>query len=308
MLIDEPGEEKRFREIGVTKALLAGKTRFVTISSDEKGSTIYLGGEPVGRFPNLSLIAEEASITGRTMLVGNSPEATGPWFGDLFGLAVYNRAMTEDQVLQGFRWWTQTEPRPLPSQDMVVALYTLSEGSGTRVHSSIGSSNSLLLPSRLTFEQRILIPLKLSLQIEDYNLKDIIVNILGFIPLGFLFSLWLIRVRKLSIWQACIFAIVTGFFVSLAIELLQGYLPVRESSQMDLVCNTLGAILGTVAFRLMLSFNHRAAHAVHIPYLNWDTDFRRFAQILGFHSHLLFVYRKWAQKLYLIFGMVIAYR
>ena len=245
VLVSGQGNEKRYREIGVTGALPAGKTRFVTISSDQKGSAIYLEGEQIEHFPNISLIAENASITGRTIRVGNSPDARRSWFGELFGLAVYNRSLTAEKVFQNFRWWTQNARlHPPPTQDAVVALYTFSEGSGTWAHSSAGSANLLQIPSRLLFEKRTLIPLEIFWPIKNNDFADLIVNTLGFIPFGFLFSFWLSRALKLSPRRTCLIIILLGIAVSRSIELLQSYLPTRVSSQMDLVCNTLGAILG----------------------------------------------------------------
>ena len=43
-LVSGPGSLKRYREIGMDKALRAGKTRFVSVTSCEKGTTIYLEG------------------------------------------------------------------------------------------------------------------------------------------------------------------------------------------------------------------------------------------------------------------------
>jgi hypothetical protein len=212
ILILGQGGQKRYREIGIAGALPAGKTRFVTISSDQKGSAIYLEGDRIEHFPNINLIAENVSITGRTILLGNSSDARRSWFGELFGLAVYNRSLTAEKVLQNFRWWTQNAHlHPPPTQDVVVALYTFSEGSGTWAHSSAGSANSLQIPSRLLFEKRTLIPLEIFWPIKNNDFADLIVNILGFIPLGFIFALWLSRAQKLSPRRTCLIVILLAW-------------------------------------------------------------------------------------------------
>jgi hypothetical protein len=233
-------DQKQYKKIGVSKVLITDKRRFVTITSGEHGTSIYLEGKPVKHFPETRLIAKEESIAGRTILIGNSPEATNSWAGDLFGLAIYDHSLMDEQVLQNFQWWTQNDRSDHPVQDDVIALYTFNERSGTWAHSSIGSSNPLLIPTRLQFEKRILVPPKIS----HLNIMDVIINVIGFIPFGIFICLWLIRVRLWDPRRAYIMAIVLGVFVSLTIELLQVYLPARDSSLTDLICNTLGTILG----------------------------------------------------------------
>jgi hypothetical protein len=45
---------------------------------------------------------------------------------------------------------------------------------------------------------------------------------------------------------AVVLAVVAGFVVSFAIEYLQAYLPSRDSSMRDLICNTVGTAMGAV--------------------------------------------------------------
>jgi VanZ family protein len=44
--------------------------------------------------------------------------------------------------------------------------------------------------------------------------------------------------------RAFLVAIFIGISVSLSIEMLQSYFPTRDSSMTDLICNTIGTILG----------------------------------------------------------------
>ncbi|MBW2644218.1 MAG: VanZ family protein [Deltaproteobacteria bacterium] len=69
-----------------------------------------------------------------------------------------------------------------------------------------------------------------------------------FTPFGFFLSFWLIKARQWVPGRAFLVAIFIGISVSLSIEMLQSYFPTRDSSLTDLICNTLGAILGVMFF------------------------------------------------------------
>lgn len=80
---------------------------------------------------------------------------------------------------------------------------------------------------------------------------DIAANLVGYAPLGFLLALALRRSgARTGLW----FWVVTlglPALLSLLIEMLQGYLPTRVSSNVDFVLNTTGAALGVVLARLI---------------------------------------------------------
>jgi VanZ family protein len=72
----------------------------------------------------------------------------------------------------------------------------------------------------------------------------VIVNVLGFVPFGFLLSIWREQTNRSSRWRSCLSAILVGALISLGIEVAQAFIPARDSSMIDLICNTAGAFLG----------------------------------------------------------------
>jgi glycopeptide antibiotics resistance protein len=72
------------------------------------------------------------------------------------------------------------------------------------------------------------------------------INIFGLIPLGFFFNAYLSIVKKTK--RATGLTIVLGFVTSLTIEILQSFLPTRDSGTTDLFTNTLGTAIGAVLF------------------------------------------------------------
>ena len=78
---------------------------------------------------------------------------------------------------------------------------------------------------------------------------DVLSNVLGYAPLGFLLALALHRTRRQwpGIWQATLAA--AG--LSLSMETLQMFLPVRVPSNVDAALNVAGALLGAVTARAL---------------------------------------------------------
>lgn len=74
---------------------------------------------------------------------------------------------------------------------------------------------------------------------------DIVLNVLAYVPLGLLFCLVLLP--RLPRLPAAVLAGIAGTGVSLGMEMLQVYLPARIPSNVDLLCNGAGAIIGAAA-------------------------------------------------------------
>lgn len=71
---------------------------------------------------------------------------------------------------------------------------------------------------------------------------DLTVNVLAYLPFGFLWSAVLLQRRLLPV--AFVLTVLTGSAFSLSIETLQNFLPTRVPSHLDLACNALGTTLG----------------------------------------------------------------
>jgi len=78
-----------------------------------------------------------------------------------------------------------------------------------------------------------------------YTGFDLAANILAYVPLGFL-AVPALQPR-LGIAAAALLAVLFGGSLSLAVEVLQNYLPSRVPSNIDLACNLIGAMIGAAA-------------------------------------------------------------
>ena len=78
-----------------------------------------------------------------------------------------------------------------------------------------------------------------------YTSFDLIVNVLGYVPLGlFVFAALQGHQRKINAPVAWLFTCGFGLLLSLILETLQNFLPSRTPSNLDLISNTIGAVLG----------------------------------------------------------------
>ncbi len=246
---DEPGRNP-YRELDVDGAFTTGKTTLVTVITGSRGTVVYLDGRPASEWPDAQPPDRIAPL-GR-MLLGVTPSGGGRWHGDILALTVHQRSLSDEEVRRNHDTITPNSSSGYPqAQDSIVAQYAFSEGYGENIHSSTGPHFDLMIPSVFQPLRRAILalPSKKSL-ILLWNLADVALNILGFIPFGFLAALHLDARARLSSRSEAFAVVFAGFALSLAIELIQAFLPARSSSLTDLLTNTLGTAMGVLCFFL----------------------------------------------------------
>ena len=77
-----------------------------------------------------------------------------------------------------------------------------------------------------------------------YTLSDVILNVLGYVPLGFLLALALLPL--ISERAAAVWATVGGTLLCLGLESTQQFMPYRVASNLDLLANGLGSLIGAL--------------------------------------------------------------
>jgi len=233
------GEQHRSDIVGIEGVFREIKPVFITISSVAQRTSIYINGSLAESFPQFRL---DENCTGQ-LVIGTSPVRSERWSGELKGLAIYRWELTPAQVREHYESWT-TRGRPeLSSDEHAKAVYLFGERSGNVVHSAVSPGMDLYIPARyLILHQRFLEPFWKEFKPGRAYLKDVLINIVGFIPLGFFFCAFWSSVRPVN--HAALTTVALGFTVSLTIEILQSYLPTRGSGTTDLITNTLGTFIG----------------------------------------------------------------
>lgn len=227
------------------------KPVFVTITLGKAGAATYVDGTLVKNFPSFAFSRRD--LTGQ-LIIGNAASTTYTWSGQFKGLAVYDRELTAGEVSQHYATWTANRQADLAKSAGVVALYLFDEGSGNVVHSQVASAPDLLIPERFVIVHKwFLEPFWKEFRPVWSYWKDVGINVAGFIPLGFFFYSYFSLVRKIE--HPGLVTIVLGFLVSLTIEILQAFLPTRDSGTTDLITNTFGTAMGSILYSWSARYN-----------------------------------------------------
>jgi VanZ family protein len=225
--------------IGAEGVFHQGTPVFVTISSGPQQTVMYANGVLARTFPG-SRIGPDCR--GR-VVVGTSPIMDLSWRGQVRGLAFYGTELTADQAREHYETWTSGGSPAISEPEHAVGLYLFNERSGDVVHNSIATGINLEIPVRYRLVHQIFLqPFWHEYKPTGSYWKDILINVVGFMPLGFFFFAYWSSVRPIR--HAALVTTALGFAVSLTIELLQSQIPTRDSGTTDLFTNTLGTILG----------------------------------------------------------------
>jgi VanZ family protein len=243
-LVDAQNKLKRSK-FDVVHVFQPGKIALLSITSGPSGTVVYLNGSQVQAFPRFKISQKE--LSGQTIM-GTSPIDYLPGSGEVSGMALYLKELTPAEVFRHYRNWTDERGLVPPDLENAIASYPFTEGAGRYIHNTVVSGADLEIPTRFSIPHKALLksPGKEFEANWDYW-NDVLRNIAGFVPLGFIVCAYWACTRSRK--QAILCAILCGGALSFVIELLQFYIPQRNSGVTDIITNTLGTALGAVLMR-----------------------------------------------------------
>jgi hypothetical protein len=247
LLHNDPAESSRFpyAQRDVIHGFGSRQTILLTITSGPKGIAVYSNGRLLQRFPGYTF--SRRSLAGEATL-GTDPAHIDPWSGELRGLALYNEELSPAQIAESYQNWSHDDGLRCDELNGRTALFTFHEGRGALINNLCAGGTDLTIPNffRLPFKPFLAPPWKEFVASWDY-FNDVLRNILGFVPFGFALCGYLSmgRAARHAIW----ITVLAGCLTSLTIEILQGYLPQRESGITDIITNTSGALIGAYLIR-----------------------------------------------------------
>ena len=231
----------------------------IVVTYDFSVQSVYTNGESQAReeIPGGTFTNWDPSYY---LVLGNEATGDRPWLGKIFYVAIYNRVLGEQEIRQnylaGCLLKSSIDPEAHGIPDGLVARYLFEEAKGDKVADSSGSHTpmDLYIPGVIqTYEKPYLgFPYR-SLFQDSHLFQDLILNIVAFVPLGFLFHAALRR-RYGSSLKASAFVLIIGTLFSFSIESLQYFSLTRHSSLVDIFDNMLGTAVGITTERWYTTF------------------------------------------------------
>jgi hypothetical protein len=233
-------EEKDPHPLVAGKVIAPNKSTLVTVTAGPKQTTLYVNGQAQSTSKTFGL--SRKNLTGE-FVIGTSPVESEPWCGVLRGIAIYKNELTAQEVASHHQTWLSNREEGRIDKRSILALYLFRERSGTLVRNEIQPGVDLRIPNHYTIRRRnVLLPPWKEFRPEWTYVRDVILNVLGFIPLGLILYPYF-----LLAWASrrpLLMSYLTGAGLSLMIEILQSFLPMRGSGWTDVITNSAGTALG----------------------------------------------------------------
>jgi VanZ family protein len=220
------------------QVIAPNKRTLITVTTGLKGTTLYVNGQAQDTSQSFGLSRKD--LTGE-FVIGTSPVENEGWCGILRGIAIYKNELTAQTVASHYQTWLSNRELGGIDKRSISALYLFRERSGTLVRNEVQPGIDLRIPKHYTIRNRhvLLPPWKES---EWTYVRGLVANVLGFIPLGLiLYPYFQIALGSKRPW---LMSYVTGTVLSLIIEILQSFLPMRGSGWADVITNSAGTALG----------------------------------------------------------------
>jgi len=234
---------------------------FITITSDGRKTLVYIDGRLATVAPNFALSSKDLS---GQLIVANAPLRDWSWSGDLKALAIYSDELKPTEVQRHYRNRAVDGTPLLDNRESPVAVYLFNEHSGRVISNFVSSALNLNSPRRFMVVDQLLFESPISEFRHDKSyLKDAFINVVGFVPLGFVCGLYFRTVRQTR--RTALITVVIGATVSIAIEYFQSYLPTRFSGVTDIITNTVGTWIGVMVCNLVAPLASRYCQRPHAP-------------------------------------------
>ncbi len=244
-------------ELDVKDVFIRNALQHITTTYDFYENKVYVNGKNRlnikgygGRFTNWD---EDFNL-----IIGNELTGNRPWLGKIYKVAIYNRALSHQEVLQNYNAGSIVYPlddrvaQNWYISDGLVALYIFNEGSGDIItdQSGLRPAIDLHIPKEIQIANKEFLrsPYQ-NYTLNFHTFKDLIANILGFIPFGFLLYM-MISNWCLNTLKSIGIVLIIGILYTFSIELIQYFIKSRVSSMTDVVNNNIGISLGIIAVKL----------------------------------------------------------
>jgi len=247
---DDYDNKRKTKRLTLKSIAASPKRLFLTITTDSRSARIYVNGRLAGARKNFHPTIPRNSPR---LLLANSVYGQHSWQGEIYGLAFYGYPLSPTDAEDHYRLWSETGRYSFARKAQSSLVYYCNEATGSRIRDHAGGEHHLHIPDRLKKLKGQLF--KQGWDHWNFNTKvirDLFLNFIGFIPLGLTLAATFARIGGVFSTHSVRFAIASGFALSLGIEIVQAWMPLRTSDIRDLALNTLGTLVGVMIFRLIV--------------------------------------------------------
>jgi hypothetical protein len=243
--------DKRFltridREAGTPDFPESGQPVFLSFVFHEDRVELYADAKMAGVYVNFDLIGAIDRRPVRSIVFGNSSVGEHPWQGEIFRFSVFDGALDPSAILDRYRRSAEGENN-IPMGEVIH--YRFDSPQSKTVPNSAGQKWDLLIPETLTPLRREFLSLP---KVDNFRKRwfytDALLNLAGFVPLGLALAMLVSGSQSPRRMRTITLPVTAGFFLSLFIEVSQGFMVTRSSSLTDLFLNTVGTLAGALAF------------------------------------------------------------
>ena len=247
---DDYNHKRRTKRLAVSTSLKQPVKQLITIATDKNGTRVYFDGRLVGNRKDLTLRMPRGNGAATRLTIANSVYGRHPWQGEVYGLAIYDTALSAKDAKDHHSAWAKSDHFSFAEPYDPVLLYYFDGVKERLIQDHSDLSYHLFLPQRL----KVLAPEYFFQRFNEPNysekfFKDTVLNFIGFLPFGFVLGVFFTRIGGIFRANSVLFTLMVGFLISLFIETIQAWTPLRSSDMLDIILNTLGAMVGATVFR-----------------------------------------------------------
>jgi len=242
---DDYENRRKIKRISADIFSKPSKKLLLTITTGDEGTKLFVDGKLIKAKSDLILTIPVENIP--RLILGNSVYGNSPWRGEMYSLAFYANKLELETIENRFNSWSNTQVLPYTKNGKPILFFMFNERTGTQTTDYVTRIQKLNIPtSFLILEKRFLSPPWRYFKANKSFLMDFIVNLLGFIPLGFILCALCIQSRGIFQKKAILFSLILCFLISLCIEIAQAWIPSRSSLALDIILNTISALIGAM--------------------------------------------------------------
>ena len=246
---DDYDHERRLPRLTVDLRPYVDERHRYCLSTGPDGTRLTVDGERVAEKKGLHLLLPAVAAPA-VMTLGNSAYLSHPWSGVLYEVAVRASRPGEPPCPGPADGATSPMHSAKGASAPWLLSYSMGQLRGDRIPDRSGSAMDLVVPRRpvALANHGVLQPLA-DLEADDSFIRDAVINVFGFMPLGLALALalqgWPWKRRSIFPVAVSLAALLSG-----TIEIGQLWLPSRDTSILDFGFNVFGAAVGAAGLLL----------------------------------------------------------